>query len=100
MATLRTLGWTSLENKEVLEELLIPFDRIVFVQKHEDDTCLVSVSERRAVLVDIPLKQMRRILKEIKENPFKEIDAHPFDDDDLSETGHSNLNNGNRKNKT
>ena len=73
---LMTLGWTHLENRKTLEELCIPLCNVVFLQKHDDGTCLVSVSERRAVLVDQTLKQMRQILKEAKKDPNKDFFTH------------------------
>ena len=66
---LKTLGWSSLDGKKVCEEMLIPFDNIRWIQKYKDGTCLISVSDKQAVHVDISLEQMQHILDEHKKNP-------------------------------
>jgi len=83
MATLRTLCWASLDGKEICKECLIPFDRILLIQEHDDgsgkgNTCFISVSGSNAVQVDVTLDKMRKIMDEHAKYPDKNIDTHDF----------------------
>jgi len=51
----------------------------MFVTDHENGTCLIQVAERTAILADIPLKQMHRILKEHDIDPDRDFDTHDVD---------------------
>ena len=77
MATLRTIGWSYLDDQKVCKEMVIPLKNINFVQEHDHDTCLVQVSDSCGLHIDVPLKQMRQILNEHAKEPFKEFDTHP-----------------------
>jgi hypothetical protein len=77
MATLRTIGWTQLEGERVCKELVIPLKKITFAQEHDGDTCLVQVSARCGLWIDVPIRQMRQILNEHHKDPNKDFDTHP-----------------------
>ena len=88
---LHTMGWTTLHEsfsykkpgQRVCEELLIPMRNIFYVQKHENDTCMIALTEEGALHCDIPFKQMKQILKEWLADPSKSFDTHPdLSDDD------------------
>ena len=91
MATLKTLGWTTTNGKKSCNTLVIPLPKINFIQAHDDgegkgDTCLVSISDTGSLHVDIPLKQMRKILDEHHRDPTRNFDTHPDFEDESPKT--------------
>ena len=83
---LHTVGWVNWTDPEtdevqrVCREIIIPFHKIYAITEHDNDkgdTCLVSVTEETAFHVDIPLKQMKKILKEHYRDPDKDFETHP-----------------------
>jgi len=78
--TLKTLSLTKIDKKQRWVETVIDLDKIICVQEYPFDTCpntsLLSYSGEYAIHVDVPLKQMRKILDEHKRNPLKNFDTH------------------------
>jgi len=89
---LHTFGWTTLhknfavarsgdDGTTVLDELLIPLAKVLYVQKHKNNTagdiCLVALTETGALTCDIPFKQMKHIMKEYYKNPEQDFETHP-----------------------
>ena len=91
MATLKTMSWkTTPDGEKACCEIIIPMDNIIFAQQHDDgmgDTCIIALTEHRAVHVDIPFKQMRTILDHHQRFPNQNFDTHP--EPDLSWLGRS-----------
>ena len=81
MATLRTLGWVKLNGEQVCKEFVVPLPKVMFAQEYnvegKGDTCIITLSDTFALHIDIPLKQMRKILDEHHKSPYKNFDTHP-----------------------
>ena len=82
MATIKTISWVVQGGEQVCKETLVPMDNILFVTDHDDGMCLIQVSDKSAILADIPLKQMQRILKEHDIDPDRDFDTHNMDSPD------------------
>jgi hypothetical protein len=80
MATLKTIGWLTLDDQKVCKEFVIPLETILCAVEYDDgkgETCLVFLPGDCGCHIDITLKQMRKILDEHQRNPRKNFDTHP-----------------------
>lgn len=90
MATLKTIGWTRRDGQIMCQTIVFDLDRILLVQEDNGsrgDTCIVFLTPSMGVHVDIPLKQMIKIMNEHEKFPDKDFDTHP--EPDLSWLAHS-----------
>jgi len=87
--TLTTLGWTYFNDKKVCKELTVPMKNVLFIQEHDGgkgDTTFLFISTSGAIHVDIPFKQMKKILKEHLKDPDKDFNTHPDLEDESPKT--------------
>jgi hypothetical protein len=69
-------GWIDWEGKKVYKELTLPLSNILFATEHDNgqgNTCLIATSDSSGLHIDVPLKQMRDILKAHKQEPDKDF---------------------------
>jgi hypothetical protein len=78
--TLKTLALLTVERKKRWVETIIDIDKILYVSECPLDdypgTCMLSYNDHHALHVDVPLKQMRKIIGEHKKYPWKNFDTH------------------------
>ena len=79
MATIKTISWITILGKQECKDTLIPMENIRFITEYDDGTCLLQVSDKSSVHVDIPLEQMQRIFKEHHRDKDRDFDTHDPD---------------------
>lgn len=78
---LKSIVFMGISGEKVCREVVIDFDRILYAVEHKDEsggrTCLVALTEKMSLHLDVPLERIEKILRLHKRYPNRTFNTHP-----------------------
>ena len=81
MGSLRTFGWTNMNDKEEIREMVVCLSKVTHAVEFDDRTSLLSLEMvndvgSSMIRVDLSIQQMEQILHRHEQNPSKKQRTH------------------------